>query len=163
MKYFIEQPFEGYAVVDGVINVNPKKPEFGFIGIRRKGIMLGNFAKVDKSIAFISGEIATLREIVAEYKLEVGMDASEVLNVKVVVRESFEPFYPTQEPKINPVTKAIVTSGGKPVYRSSFIVDKDSTDKDIFLENDKVPVESTPIPENAQEFANSVINQLTNL
>ena len=48
---------------------------------------------------------------------------------KVVVRESLEPFYEGQEPKINPSTNEVITHLGAPVYRDTdFVFDLEAED-----------------------------------
>ena len=142
MVHFVEAPFvEDKDVVEGVINRNVKKPEFGYIGIRRKGFKFGvgsNFLSKDKSIAFISGRIEDLVEFVKENELVVGTPVDDLLNVKVIIKESTEPFYPEQKPKINPQTMQVVTHNGMNIYRTSLLVDRDSKETDQLLSNDAV-------------------------
>jgi hypothetical protein len=51
---------------------------------------------------------------------------------KIIVRESFEPFYEGQEPKINPSTAELVLFLGEPIYRQS-IFTSNMNDRDMFI------------------------------
>lgn len=68
---------------------------------------------------------------------------------KIVVTETLKPYVSkagkTQEPKINPSTKEVITYNGQPVYRNSeFTADLDA--QDVFLKD--APVHETVSAEN---------------
>ena len=56
--------------------------------------------------------------------------------MKLVVKESLEPFYTNQEPKKNPTTGEVVTHLGASVYRQTFVVAEGSSEVDIKLTSD---------------------------
>ena len=91
--------------------------------------------------------------LVAKHNLRDGSDFSVVAPVKLVVQESNEPFYPGQEPKINPTTKETVTHLGAAVYRQTVVTSLSSSLEDTKLTTDRV--------ENAASVSATVFNKAT--
>lgn len=78
-----------------------------------------------------------------------GLKVGDILNdanpafagATIAIQESHTPFFKGQEAKINPSTKATITSGGRPVYRQGIITLEGAKDSaDILLPSDKVAV-----------------------
>lgn len=67
---------------------------------------------------------------------------------KIVIEETLTPYTrkdgSTQEPKINPTTKEVITFNGQPVYRNSFF-SEDINQADVFLK------ESSAVSQDAVE------------
>jgi hypothetical protein len=53
---------------------------------------------------------------------------------KIIIRESFEPFYAGQQAKINPSNKALVQFLGRSVYRQS-IFTSNMNERDMFIKD----------------------------
>jgi hypothetical protein len=115
-------------------------------------VMNGTFLNGANRVAFISGTIEELENIVKQNKLKVG---SEVPG-RIIQKESLTPFYPTQSAKINPQTQEAVgfTIGETfhPVYMQQIFVEDENT-KDVLIRS----VEEVEAILNAKK-----INTLTN-
>jgi hypothetical protein len=93
------------------------------------------FLQTEKRVGMIKGKTSDIKAL----GLKAGDNFSEkVFPVKLVVKESHEPFFPGQTPKINPQTKAVITSLGAPVYRQTIVVSESSAEVDAKLITDKV-------------------------
>ena len=92
------------------------------------------FLQTEKRVGMFKGETAKIKAL----GLKAGDNFSEkVTPVKLVVKESHEPFYPRQQPKINPQTKQVITSAGAPVYRQTLVVSESSAEVDARLATDR--------------------------
>jgi hypothetical protein len=133
------------AQINDVININtnPKtfldgKPQFGYILTEQKVQTLnGNFFTETRKVAIISGRIEHLVNLVKQYDLKEGSTIPEELAFRIVTKESTEPFYQGQQPKINPSTSEILTKDGKYIYRVNLLVGKDSDEKDELIQHDR--------------------------
>lgn len=110
-----------------------EKGEFGTIRVDCKSLSISNgFQRINTRSAFIRMEADQARAI--ESLLADGQPYP--LEGKIVVRESTTPFYDGQEPKMNPETQKVITSGGAPVYRETDFVTTD--EQDVLIASDKV-------------------------
>jgi len=126
---------------DSLIAVSPNNPEFGIIPLRYEGTKLNDsgFLTQDKRVAGVRGRVKDLEDLIRKYNLKEGDDFSEkVTPVKLIVKESTQPFYEGQDAKINPTTGAVMTHNGEPIYRRVIVVPEGSAEKDEFLSNDQV-------------------------
>jgi len=119
-------------IVDEVIVVNESKPEYGSIMLEEVAFVNSDgFMNKQRRVAFLRGEVETLKEYVSSANLKVG----SVVPGKIYVVEKTTPFYEGQEPKINPKTNEIITSEGALIYRNSFLGREN--DVDVLLKADK--------------------------
>ena len=116
-------------------------------------VMNGTFLNGANRVAFISGTIAELENIVKQNKLKAG---SEVPG-RIIQKESLKPFYPNQQPKINPSSGDPVgfTIGDEfiPVYMQQIFVE-DENAKDVLIRS----VEEVEAILNAKKI-NTITNQ----
>ena len=105
-----------------VITPSVNKPEFGTIRIDQEANVFNNgFFAVQKRTAFIRGRITDLESL--------GLKDGSTLDGKIIRKESFEPFYENQEPKINPQTNEVILTDGRPTYLEfEYTEDKDASD-----------------------------------
>ena len=68
-----------------------------------------------KRTAFVRMQTAVAEALIAKGQLKV--DKQLPVKDKIVVKESFEPFYESQQPKVNLINGEIVTYESKPVYK----------------------------------------------
>jgi hypothetical protein len=114
-------------------------PENGAIMLRSEVMTINDngFQQVEKRVGLLKGKTADLKALIAKHNLKAGDDFSKISPVRLVVRESTEPFFEGQEPKINPTTKETVTHLGADVYRQTFVVSASSTLEDLKLATDR--------------------------
>ena len=131
---------------NGVIGVNPNKPEFGSVQMATQSFSrsASGFMSQTKVVYFLSGSVKDLEALVEAFDLKVGDDYSaKVEPSRIIIKESTEPFYSGQQCKINPSTGEEVTSGGEVVYRETALVAAGSSEFDSKLSNDKITANST--------------------
>ena len=91
-------------------------PEFGVVRVDQEVTQMEKgFLQTQKRSAFIGGKASDLKAFFTK--------EGQTLPGNIVVRESFEPFYEGQEPKINPRTAEVFLKDGKPVFRESVYTD----------------------------------------
>lgn len=113
-------------------STNPGKEEFGYMRVESKNTSFEKgWLKNEVRSALIRGKVKDLEAL--------GMKEGSTITGKIYVRESLTPFSPTQDPKKNPESGAIITHGGQPVYRDS-IFTADMSKADELLESDKVEI-----------------------
>lgn len=128
-------------IVDGIIAVNPNKPEYGNIQLRTVVPVLNNgFIRTDTRVAFLPGRVEDLQNLIASYDLKAGDDFNEkCYEVKLIHKESTSPMYEGQNPKLNPSTAEIVVDeNGAAIYRQTIAVTADSEAKDELVASKKV-------------------------
>lgn len=105
-----------------VITSSVNKPEFGTIRIDQEANVFNNgFFAVQKRTAFIRGRITDLESL--------GLKDGSTLDGKIIRKESFEPFYENQEPKINPQTNEVILTDSRPTYLEfEYTEDKNASD-----------------------------------
>lgn len=88
------------------------------------------------------------------------MDVSETpfsaFTISVEENTTQNPANPNQQPKVNPKTEAILTSGGQPIYRHTELAVK-GTEKTVLLVADTIPAAAPKATVNANEGAQAVI------
>jgi hypothetical protein len=135
-------------IVDGIIVTNVAKPEYGSIAFEEIAfVMTGSFMNQQKRVAFISAEVEVLQNFVKENNLKVG---SKLPGRKIVVKESTEPFYNGQSPKVNPTSGEVVTYNGNPIYRNSYVGSVQELDE--LLTSDKVVVANSELAAKEELF-----------
>lgn len=124
---------------NGLIGINPNKPEYGSIQMATTTRSFGGFMNKSRTVHFLSGKIEELVELVADFDLKVGDDFSKkVQPSRLIIKESTTPFYEGQTAKINPSTSEVVTYQGEDIYRETALVAANSPETDSKLTNDKV-------------------------
>ena len=105
-----------------VITPSINKPEFGTIRIDQEVDVFNNgFFSIQKRTAFVRGKITDLEAR--------GLKHGTILDGKIIRKESFKPFYENQEPKINPQTKEVILTDGRPTYLEfEYTEDKNASD-----------------------------------
>lgn len=122
-----------------IVRPSETNPEIGSIQVKDTSIKLGvnGFVQKNNKSAFIRGNIKDLNAL----NLKDGQNLSSVFgNKKMIVKESTTPFYPGQNPKINPQTSELVKYKGECIYTKTSIVDENSEEIDVLLPADKVEV-----------------------
>lgn len=126
--------------IAGIINVNQRlldeenQPKFGSIGLRQEVLLFrGNFVTVEKRVGYLNGTLSDLERVVDEYNLRPDEEIPDSFNKKLVIQESLEKSWETQNPKINPTTGEVLTYMGHPIYRRCLVVDKDSPEEDVYI------------------------------
>lgn len=122
-----------------IVRPSETNPEIGSIQVKDTSIKLGinGFVQKNNRSAFIRGNIKDLNAL----NLKDGQNLSSVFgNKKMIVKESTTPFYPGQNPKINPQTSELIKHKGECIYTETLIVDEHSEEIDVLLPADKVEV-----------------------
>jgi len=122
-----------------IVRPSETNPEIGSIQVKDTSIKLdvNGFVQKNNKSAFIRGNIKDLNAL----NLKDGQNLSSVFgNKKMIVKESTTPFYPGQNPKINPQTSELVKYKGECIYTKTSIVDENSEEIDVLLPADKVEV-----------------------
>lgn len=92
-----------------VITPSVNKPLFGTVRVDSENVSLENgFMNKSKRSAFIRGSIVDLTSL--------GLTAGKVMPGKIVKKESYNPFFEGQSPKINPTTAEVVLTNGRETY-----------------------------------------------
>ena len=123
MKNLVKKPVVVKHPETGlVITPSVNKPEFGTIRIDQETNVFSNgFFAVQKRTAFVRGRITDLESL--------GLKDGSTLDGKIIRKESFEPFYENQEPKINPQTNEVILTDGRPTYLEfEYTEDKNASD-----------------------------------
>ena len=142
-------------VIDGVIVVrkgenltaDPSTIEASIM-MQQENISLGGLGRTysndKKRVYFQSGKLSTLQKIVKQLNLKAG---SKLPGYKIIIKEGFDPLHDRHEPKIfpddHPRAGEVVTSGGAPVYRTSYLVEANSPEGDEFQITDRGAVEAS--------------------
>ena len=127
-----------------VITVSSNNPEYGTIRLDEESVQFqNNFMNKTRRSVFIRGKVVDLESL--------GYKANQALAGKIIKRESFEPFYEGQEPKMNPTTGDIVLKDNKPVYLE-FIYTLDAKAQDVWVESSEEDLD--PVAESAQAEQN---------
>lgn len=126
---------------DSVIMISANNPENASVMLRSELLTSNDqgFLQKEVRVGLLKGKTADLKAM----NLIEGQDISAIMPVKLIVKESFEAFYPGQEPKKNPTNGEIVTSSGAPVYRQTIVVSESSAETDCKLATDKEAVAAT--------------------
>lgn len=92
-----------------VVTPNENKPGEASIRLDQEvNSMEGGYLNKSRRTVFIGGKIEDLQSL--------NFRAGQTLPGKIVRRESFEPFYEGQSPKINPTSGEIMRKNGQEIY-----------------------------------------------
>jgi hypothetical protein len=101
-------------------------------------VMNGTFLNGANRVAFISGTIEELESIVKQNKLKAG---SEVPG-RIIQKESLKPFYPNQNPKINPSNGEqvgfTINNVFHPIYMQQILVEDENAKDTLIRSADEV-------------------------
>jgi hypothetical protein len=117
-----------------VFNKTSEKDEkdYGYVRVESvKQSLEGGFAKISKRSAIIAGEM----EVLKGFNLKKG----QILQGQIVREESHTPWYPSQEPKINPTTKETIQKDGKLIYMKDLYT-TDMSKVDSLIAHNKIAV-----------------------
>lgn len=109
-----------------VITPNPNKPEFGTVRLDQTVISRENgFINRSSRTSFLHGKIEDLE--LMDWK------AGQVINGKIVRKQSYEPFYEGQTPKIYPsghprAGESVLTNGRESYFQDIYTEDMDAYD-----------------------------------
>ncbi len=146
----IVQQADGY---EGIVMQSKRNPDSAAIMLRYETQTVNDegFLQKETRVGLFKGDTKSLTALVTASGLQAGDNFSQkVFPIRLVIRESITPEYPEQEPKINPSTGEVVTSGGNPVYRSTKVVAANSP-----LEDQKLEIDRTPVTESATAAPNT--------
>ena len=118
-----------------VITPSTNNPEYGTIRLdsEHKSMEKG-YLNIQKRSAFVRGKLEDLNAL--------GLKSGQSLPGKIIKRESFEPFYENQAPKINPTTAELVLTNGRETYLEFvYTEDTNSTDQWVGSNSAEVSVE----------------------
>ena len=125
-----------HPVTGNVITISEKNPEFGTIRLdAEQNVFSDGFFNVQKRTAFVRGRLVDLESL--------NLKDGQVLAGQIVRKESFEPFYEGQTPKINPTTNEVVLTDGRPTYLEFEYTEDMSKPSEIWVENTSVEAEVT--------------------
>lgn len=117
-----------------VVVPNASNPEYAYIRVESKVTEFnGGFLNVKTRSAIIPGKKVDLEAFVRENNLRAGT----VIDGRILVKESTEPFYEGQQPKTAGAEGAVCTIGGQPIYRKA-IFTTDENDQDVLIKHDNV-------------------------
>lgn len=134
-----------------IITPSSNNPEYGTIRVDKSTQSFNNgFFQISNRTAFIRGRITDLTAMVEGLNLSDG----STMEGKIIKRESFNPFYEGQDPKINPSTGEIVLTDGKPTYLE-YMFTQDAGLTDAWVENVTQASEATEaeMPQGAPQRA----------
>lgn len=126
---------------NGLIRINPNKPEFGSLMLMATVITLSSgFLNKRNKIGFIVGEIENLNAVISEYKLKEGTDYSVAVSPhKIVTLEKLESETPENQgfrEKINPTTGEVLTKNGETIMWKSEVVSEASDVVESLIQHD---------------------------
>jgi hypothetical protein len=113
-----------------VVTPSKNNAEYGTIRVEESGLRISNgFANMKRRPAFIRGKVSDLS----------GLKAGDELPGKIIAKESFEPWYEGQTPKMNPTTeKAHLVDGQKVFLQYEYT--EDLTAQDSLIKASAKPV-----------------------
>lgn len=119
-----------------VITPSPTKPEFGKFRVDSRHVSMENgFVNIQKRTAFVAGRTEDLQSL--------GYKADQTIAGQIIKKESFEPFYEGQSPKINPSNKDVVLTNGKQTYlQYEFTQDLSAHDEWIGSTSEEISAET---------------------
>lgn len=126
---------------NGLIRVNPNKPEFGSLMLISTVAALSNgFMNVKNRVGFIVGRVADLTNMIKEYGLKEGDDFSAKVGPhRIVTLEKLESEAPANQgyrEKINPTTGEVLTKDGETIVWKTEVVAEGSDIQDTFIRHD---------------------------
>ena len=106
-----------------------------YCGVKVTSSVLENdegFWNMRTRVATIRLQVSLAKALMSKGLLKDGKELP--IQGKIIIRESFEPFYAGQEPKMNPTTMNIVCFANRPVYRQS-IFTSNMDERDMFIKD----------------------------
>jgi hypothetical protein len=146
---------------NGLIRINPNKPEFGSLMLITVVTALSNgFLNVKNKVGFIVGRVEDLKNMIAATDLKEGDDFSKkVAPHRIVTLEKLESELEDTrgwKEKINPSTGEVLTKNGEVIMWRTEVVPEGSDIIDTYIKHDTVAVEDEAV----KEFAGAA-EQLT--
>lgn len=156
-----EQKEGNQLTSNGLIRVNPNKPEYGSLILLHVAMSISNgFANKRTKVGFITGAVDDLKDMITSFGLKEGSDFSEkVAPHKIVTIEKVESEVPENQgfrEKINPTTGEVLTKNGESIYWKTEVIAEGLDTHDELIQHDKETVD-----EAVQEFQGAAQNQGT--
>ena len=122
------------ATTNAVVNISPNNPDYGYIRVQQVRTMIDDsgFLKRKPISAIVPSTVEELNES--------GFFAGQLLDGKIVIEESLEPFNtktPERDLKIAGDTGIVCTLGGQPIYRRTKYT-LDNSASDVLIKHDNV-------------------------
>ena len=160
-----EKPDIDYKV-DGLVRVNPNKPEYGSIMLMAVVMTVNNnFLNARNRVAFVTGELHELETMINEYGLEEGSDFNEAAGPhRIVVLEKVQSEVGEEKgysEKINPSTGQILSKDGEVIYRKTLLVVYGSDIIDLTIDHDRdVVFEDNAVNEFENKNSKVIVKEL---
>jgi hypothetical protein len=158
---------EAELSANGLIRINPNKPEFGSLMLISQVITLSSgFMNKRNKVGFVVGELADLEELIADKGIKEGTDWSVAIGPhRIVTLEKVESEVPLDKngtksgyrEKINPTTEETLTKYGEVIYWKTEVVAEGSDITDEYIQHDIEPAAD----ESRDEFAHAEDDQET--
>jgi len=104
--------------------------------VRVESTVLGNNEKgllaLQKRVAFIRMQVVVADSLILQGQLK--PEKPFPFKGKIVIKESWEEFYPNQEPKINPQTGEVIRHLGRDVYRATYFQSGESAHDELIAD-----------------------------
>ena len=128
-------------VANGLIRLNPSKPEFGSLMLMAQVITLSSgFLNKRNKVGFVVGNVEDLEAVIKEYNLKEGTDYSVAVGPhKIVTLEKVESETPENQgyrEKINPTTGEILTKNGETIMWKTEVVSESSDIAETLIQHD---------------------------
>jgi len=142
---------------NGLIRLNDNKPEFGSLMLVTPNVISieNGFMNKRNKVAFITGRVDDLKEVIKAYGLKEGSDYSVKFGAhKIVTIEKLESQVPENQgfrEKVNPQTGEVLTKNGEDIYWKTELVVENEYAMDEKIVHDKTPVTAT-VDESIKEF-----------
>ena len=115
----------------GAIYTVRNNPEW--CSVRVESAVLVNNEKsllaLQKRVAFIKMQVAVANSLITHGLLK--PEKTFPMKGKIVIKESWEEFYPNQDPKINPETGEVIQYQGRDVYRVTYFQSGESAHDEL--------------------------------
>jgi len=145
------QEKEGNTLTDDkLIRINDNKPEFGSVMVSSqvREFAPGGFTNKRTKVAFITGRMEDLKEMIKDHKLKNGSDFNAIFgDHKIVTVEKLETQVGPKDgfsEKMNPTTGEILTSDGVTIVRRTYLVGETSPMVDVLIAHDRDEVAADP-------------------
>ena len=136
-----EEKAGNQLAANGLIRINPNKPEFGSLMLIAVVASLSNgFMNVRNKVGFIVGRVTDLTALITNFSLKEGDDYSaKVAPHRIVTLEKLESEIGDElgyREKINPTTGEVLTKNGESIYWRTQVVPEGSDIIDTFVKHD---------------------------
>lgn len=133
---------------NGLIRINPNKPEFGSLMLIAVVASLSNgFMNVKNRVGFVVGRVADLTNLVKEFGLKDGDDYSAKVGPhRIVTIEKLQSEAPENQgyrEKINPSTGEVLTKNGETIVWKTEVVAEGSDIQDTYIKHDTETVDAS--------------------